>query len=329
MLADIHRHLGGSIKPEFVWDNIIKDNNRYRYLAESVQDLYGLMKCDMVKDRTMKAFLDKFRILDEIVWTEDLIDKSIKHVVDGIREEGLYGALIDFSINKYMRIGWHKTEAIKFIYDSFKRYADGIKIGLILSIKYESYPLSIEQYSRVIENDGIAECLCGIDFVGDENFYGNQVKPDTLQSLLRNWINNGKMVRAHVGEVGPIDNIESAIDVMKVTHIAHGIKITSDTKVIQKAIDNNIQFDLGISGNNYTGVSDISRHPVAEMLKQKLKITIGTDDPVQFDTTIHKEFDLLRNILKDQLPNSGYINNIMEVVRLNAIDSVNRYANIN
>lgn len=313
LIADVHRHLGGCIPPEFIWD-IIKSDSKYGYLASSLEDVIELVTCD-VHDRSMISFLNKFKILDEINWTEELIDASIKQIVDRMKSEGLYGALIDFSINKYMKIGWHKKEAIKFIKESFDKYKDNIKIGLVLSIKYESPPTTIKQYMEVIEDPEIAECLVGIDFVGNEHFYDK----DLIQKPLQAWAKYGKMTRVHVGEAGPIDNIRSAIEDLEVTNIAHGIKILQDQYLMSLAVNRDIQFDLGLIGNYYTGVSNTHDHPISDMIYNGLKVTIGTDDPVQFSTDIYSEFALLKKIYK-----YNDVERVIEDVRLNAVETIDR-----
>lgn len=312
-IADVHRHLGGSIKPEFVW-NIIKENPKYKYLASSQEDVERLMVCG--SDRSMTSFLNKFTVLDEIVWTEQLIDDSIKHILQGMKQENLYGALIDFSINKYMKIGWHKKEAIRFIKQSFDRHKENLKIGLVLSIKYENPSTTIKQYIDIIDEPDIVDCLAGIDFVGNEHFYDKNI----IQGPLQKWHKYGKMVRAHVGEAGPVENIKSAILDLKVTNIAHGIKILQEPELIEIAIDNDIQFDLGIKGNHCTGVSDIYDHPISDMIYNGLKVTIGTDDPVQFNTTMQNEFNIFRTIYKHR-----HIEDELDEMKKNAVDTIDKY----
>lgn len=84
--VDPHRHLGGSISTGFVWETIRKLN--LHYLAESYEDVLSQMTFANGEPRDFRRFLDKFRILDEIPWTEELIDQSVKSVCDGLADEG-------------------------------------------------------------------------------------------------------------------------------------------------------------------------------------------------------------------------------------------------
>jgi adenosine deaminase len=253
--------------------------------------------------KSFHRFLDKFKILDSITWTEDIIDQSIKSVCGELENDNIDYAMMDFSINKYMSIGWHKHEAIKFIKDRFDYYRKD-KIGLIISIKYESMLASQRQYSKLIENGIVHDSVIGIDLVGDEEMYDHTIWSD----LLKNWVSSNKLVRAHVGEFGPEENITTAIKNLSVTNIAHGIKI-SDNNLIQLAIDNNIYFDLGLTSNYFTGVVT-DEHPIANMINHGLKLTLGTDDPIICSTNLDKEYELAAKYVSDT---SNLVNNAIEL----------------
>lgn len=283
MRIDTHRHLGGSIPPTWVWDTI--QRRGWYYLAETHDDVIKAMVYDHNEPRNFYRFLDKFKILDKIIWDEELINSSIESIAKEIDRDDLDFVWLDFSINKYMhQMNWSKKEAVKFIYDSFEQYIPN-KVGLILSLKYESMRDGQKQYSKLIEDPEIAEMLFGIDLVGDEAYFDAEF----YRPIFTEWNNACKMVRAHVAESQPAMNAYEAITIMKVTNIAHGIKVCDKPDIISAAIDNDITFDLGMTSNFLTGVV-IDEHPVAKMMNHGLRVTLGTDDPIQCNTTLDGEF---------------------------------------
>lgn len=287
---DTHRHLGGCVPVSFVWDAVNKLG--LKHLAESEEDVRCQMTFCEGEKRTFHRFLDKFRILDEIVWTEELIDGSVKAICDGLAHEGIDYTWMDFSINKYMKVGWHKTEAIQFIYDSFQRHRPG-KVGLILSLKYESMRASQRQYAKLIEHEIAANCLIGIDLVGDEEHFD----ADFYAPLFADWNAARKITRAHAGESQAKENIGEAIRKLGVTNVAHGFKVIDDEDLIAMARERRITFDLAITSNDITGVWPLSRtHPGVLMLGHDLRCTLGSDDPVQCTTTLDDEFRTARAV---------------------------------
>lgn len=237
-------------------------------------------------------FLDKFKILDEIHWDEELINSSIAAVCQQLEEEGLDFCWLDFSINKYMgSMNWHKKEAIKFIHDSFHRHRPN-KVGLILSLKYESMRASQKQYAKLIDDPDIVDLLFGLDLVGDEAYFDYQF----YRPIFNQWNKANKMTRAHVAESQSADNGRDAIIHLSVSNIAHGLKMMNHQALIELARRTGVTFDLGISSNYLTGVwADMTQHPINKMLNNGLRVTLGTDDPVQTNSTLIGEFQLTKN----------------------------------
>lgn len=243
--------------------------------------------------RDFHLFLDKFRVLDHIRWDEDLIDSSIEAVCEEIEAEQLDFTWLDLSINKYLEpLNWHKKEAITFIYNSFEKYLPN-RVGIILSLKYESLRASQRQYAKLIEDPDICDMLFGLDLIGDEAHFDHIF----YEPIFRDWNKAGKMTRAHAAESQDAINGLNAIRYLKATNIAHGINMTKYPDMLKEARDNNVTFDLGISSNYITGVwSDPKDHPVRCMLDAGLNVTLGTDDPVQCGSSLDDEFQFASSI---------------------------------
>lgn len=292
-LIDPHRHLGGSISVECVW-NIIQKRQLY-HLASSIDDVRKSMTFDEDEPRGFHRFLDKFKILDEIDWDEELIEFSIKSVCDDLEKEGIDFCWLDFSINKYMRLKWSKIDAIEFIYNCFEKFRPD-KVGLVLSLKYESLQNLQKRYAGLIDDPRVTDILMGLDLVGDEEYFD----ADFYAPIFKEWRNARKMVRAHVGESQTAGNIRDTIIKLHATNIAHGIKCLNDISLTEMALAHNVTFDTAITSNYLTGVwSNPNYHPVLFMLDNNLSATIGSDDPIQCSTTLNAEFDIFNMICSD------------------------------
>jgi len=311
---DIHRHLGGSIGPECVW-KIIKNDN-LTFLAQSLEEVNKSMSFQNNETHNFQRFLQKFKILDNIEWNEENIALSIKSVCDGLKREKIDICWLDFSINKYMRLKWHKKEAIKFIYDRFKEYTP-CKIGLMLSLKYESLRRTQIEYAKLIEDPEVRDMIIGIDLVGDEQYFDHTF----YKPIFKEWKKHNKILRAHVGESQSAVNVYNAIHHMHITNIAHGIKCYSDEDILSKCKHDNISFDMAITSNYVTkSWIDKNFHPFMYMLENENMITIGSDDPVQCNTTLENELKICSQMLKDHHNYNRYkidkiINNAYEVVK--------------
>ena len=131
--------------------------------------------------------------------------------------------------------------------------------------------------------------------VGNEK----EMKKNNLEDFISPWKNKGKIIRAHVGEYGDERNIAYAVKIIKVNRIAHGICV-EDPNLISEIKDNNIPLDICISSNFLTSnVKHIMDHPLKRLLKQGLRVTIGTDDPTVFNTDMSKELRYCKLLLGD------------------------------
>lgn len=301
---DLHRHYGGCQSVEFVWE-AIRDNG-WTNLAETPDEVRNQMQFKHGEPREFLRFLQKFTILDNIIWSEELIDKSVQDVCKGIKAERLDYTWLRFSINKYMRdLKWSKSQAIKFIKDRCDEYLPGV-VGLIIALKYESDRTTQTELANLIDDPTVHDSVVGIDLVGDEQCFDYQF----YQPLIAQWVKSGKIVCAHVGESQARENIRSAI-AMGVSQIAHGVKAIEEPDLIRYANDCGVGFDMAVTSNLLTGLyKDLSEHPLRGFLDLGACVTIGTDDPTQCNTTLDNEFQ--------QLVLEGYNERELQTLRNNA-----------
>lgn len=324
-LVDCHRHLGGSFSYQFVWQTI-QQLGLY-YLAESLDDVVQAMTFAPQEPRGFHRFLDKFAILDKIEWTEELIDESIRAACGDLIDDGIDYTWMRFSINKYMTyLDWHRKDAILFVRDAFDRYAPG-RVGLVLSVKYESQRANQRQVAALIQDPDVADALVGIDLVGAEEYFD----PTFYRPLFCDWALANKRLFAHVGESQPASNIMAAMVELGVRDICHGIRAVSypdgsvklDGDVIAYALRHDVCFHLALSSNLLTGVLEREDlHPISALLVAGVKVTIGTDDPIQCSTSLRKEYDLLRGYLEMDGMSPKTIESYVRLVQTTAVERV-------
>jgi len=287
-------YFGGSITPE----TVIKIQDCQPELKNLVPNIERLWEIMTFKDDdgqyNFQRFLQKFHVLNHIRWDEHSIDIACEQVVCSLRDEGIDYSEIRFSIDKYLNyINWDEVEACLFFLHRLYHWGDtyNVKVGPILCIKHETPKKQALRLSKIINHWRIKDLLAGIDFVSDEAFFDSKY----VRQITRWWRMMGKGVLIHVGETQSAENVKKAIE-MGVDRIAHGITAANDPEILKMANDHGVVFDISLSSNLMTGVvTDLSKHPVKKMLEHGCTITIGTDDPVTFQTTLENEYNLLQN----------------------------------
>jgi adenosine deaminase len=104
----------------------------------------------------------------------------------------------------------------------------------------------------------------------------------------------GIPLTCHAGEWGGPAMVRETIRDLKVDRIGHGIGAIEDDELIHEIVDKDIVLEV-CPGSNVVlrAVSDWDSHPIARLRDAGVKVTVSTDDPPFFHTTMTHEYDML------------------------------------
>ena len=94
---------------------------------------------------------------------------------------------------------------------------------------------------------------------------------------------------AHAGEGTGSGDVRTALDVLKVDRIAHGIRAVEDPLLLEQLAESAVPLDVAITSNYRTHVVRTVPHPLRRLIDAGVRTSIGTDDPSLFRTTIQRE----------------------------------------
>ncbi|MCF0242292.1 MAG: adenosine deaminase [Treponema sp.] len=104
-------------------------------------------------------------------------------------------------------------------------------------------------------------------------------------------LKDGKHAVIHAGEdVGP-ESIWDAINLCHAERIGHGLTAMQDEKLMDKLAETKLPVEICITSNTFTKkiVTKAKDHPVKKYFDKGMIVTINTDDPVFFKTTMLEE----------------------------------------
>lgn len=150
--------------------------------------------------------------------------------------------------------------------------------------------------SRQCTVDYLEECLK--NFLGHREFYSIDLYGDELAQPIENFIpiyekaaENGLVLKAHVGEWGTAQDIVTAVKALHLNEVQHGIAAVQDEDVIDFLVENNIRLNITPSSNVLLGrVPDMAHHPIAQLYRRGVNVTINSDDVLIFDSDVSKEY---------------------------------------
>ena len=79
-----------------------------------------------------------------------------------------------------------------------------------------------------------------------------------------------------------------------VTRIGHGIRAIEDPALVRDLAEREVTLEVCPGSNIALGlVADWKSHPIARLADAGVRVTVSTDDPPFFDTTLAHEYEML------------------------------------
>lgn len=96
---------------------------------------------------------------------------------------------------------------------------------------------------------------------------------------------------AHAGETMGPESIWGAIKALNAARIGHGVRCLEDPALVDYLREHQIALEVCPTSNVCTGVSaDWASHPLKRLMDAGLLVTLNSDDPGMFNTTLTDEF---------------------------------------
>jgi aminodeoxyfutalosine deaminase len=130
--------------------------------------------------------------------------------------------------------------------------------------------------------------VVGVGIGGDEQ----KAPPELFRGVYSYAADNGLRLTAHAGETAPPESIWGALN-LRAERIGHGFTAGEDPDLIEELAYRQIPVEICLTSNVRTGVCKaIADHPVKSYFDQGVMITLNTDDPALFGTTLSREYQL-------------------------------------
>jgi aminodeoxyfutalosine deaminase len=110
---------------------------------------------------------------------------------------------------------------------------------------------------------------------------------------------HGLHLVAHAGETGGPEQVQDAIELLNVERIGHGIAAIRSPALMNTLVTRKIPLEICLTSNLCTNAlsiqlnsahSRIALHPLAKFFRHGIPITLSTDDPAMFHTTLLEEY---------------------------------------
>lgn len=104
----------------------------------------------------------------------------------------------------------------------------------------------------------------------------------------------GLKLTAHAGEFAGPDAIRDTLRDLGVARIGHGVRAIEDLALVDELAERGVVLEICPGSNIALGLyKDYRAHPIGQLYHREVKVTVSTDDPPFFHTTMAREYDML------------------------------------
>jgi adenosine deaminase len=285
--AELHVHLEGTLEPELIF--ALARRNGLTLPYGDIAELRSRYEFD-----DLQEFLDLYYAnMTVLQHREDFADLTDAYLARAA-ESGVRRAEVFFDLQAHTGRGVAATEALEGVNDalsrSYERY--GISSGLIVTfLRHLSAESAMEAYEQAVAS-GVP--LLGIGLCSTE--VGNPAS--RFREVFARAQADGLHTVAHAGEEGDASYVRDVLDALHVERVDHGVRVVGDVALIQRLVDEKIPLTVcPLSNVRLKGVSDLTEHPLADLLRSGVRVTVNSDDPAYFGGYLDDNVEAVKKAL--------------------------------
>lgn len=270
--AELHIHIEGSLEPEMIFALAQRNGVPLPYASvEALRAAYAFTH--------LQSFLDLYYAGASVLLTgQDFYDMAWAYF-ERAKADGVVRAELFFDPQTHTARG----VPMQAVIEGLRRACDdartrlGISADLILCFLRH---LSEDEALATLEDampwrDG---------FIGvglDSSEVGHP--PEKFARVFARARELGLHVVAHAGEEGPPAYVWSALDVLQVERIDHGVQAMHDAALMKRLVDTQMPLTVcPLSNVKLCVFNDLAQHNLGQMLDAGVRVSINSDDPAYF-----------------------------------------------
>jgi len=275
--AELHLHLEGSIDPATLLE--LRTRHGKHSTLDEISPLYHYTD--------FSGFLMAFKAITEDLRTADDYELITYRLMQKLKAENVLHAEV------YVSVGVCLLRKLDF--DAIR---EGLERGRIRGER--DYAVSLLWIYDAVRHFGVDEArrvaeiavrhksdsVVGFGIGGDERRAG----PELFRDVYAFAADQGLHLTAHAGETAGPESIWGALN-LKSERLGHVLTAIQDPELVEELSQRQIPVEICITSNLRTGCCRLpGDHPVRSYFDHGLMVTLNTDDPAIFETSLNHEY---------------------------------------
>lgn len=134
-------------------------------------------------------------------------------------------------------------------------------------------------------------CVVGFGIGGDEA----AAAPEIFREVYAYAAEHGLRRTAHAGESAGPASVLGALDALGAERIGHALTAWHDQELVARLAKEQVPVEVCVTSNLRTGCCKaLHQHPLRGYFDRGLKVTLASDDPAMFGTSLGREYQLVQ-----------------------------------
>jgi aminodeoxyfutalosine deaminase len=304
--VELHLHLEGSLRPATLFR--LAERNGVDVGATSAEELAERYSFDSFDDFAALFFAG----LSVLRTAEDFTDAVVALASELAEQNVRYAEVTTTPINHHRR-GVPLQEYRDGLDEGRRRARDefGVELGWVCDISRETEDPAAEFTVGFLLGRQAPDGVVGLGLGGVEAGF----PPELFASSFARARANGLAALPHAGETVGAESIWGAVRTLGAARIGHGIHCLEDPALVDYLGTHQIPLEIAITSNARLKLVDgVQAHPVTTLLDAGLIVTLNTDDPAYFQTTLTDELALAHRV-------HGLSREVLLALQLAALDA--------
>ena len=281
--AEIHCHIEGAASTELALQQAAKYN----------VDISRLIDGDAFIWSDFTSFLSAYDETANLFRTEEDYALLSQTYLTSIAEEGAIYSEIFISPDHARNAGLSVEAYVNGLGEGIRRakQSHGIEGRIIVTCVRHfggEQAVDVAHYAASRSHD----LITGFGMGGDERM-GSHADFARAFDIARD---AGLGITTHAGEVAGADSVVDALDHVRPSRIGHGVRAIEDKSVVDRLVDENIVLEVCPVSNVALSVfPDFAGHSLPALMEAGVKVTLNSDDPPFFATTLGREYEVAQS----------------------------------
>jgi aminodeoxyfutalosine deaminase len=281
--AELHLHLEGAIEPA----TLLAIQHSHGLKSATLADVEKLYQY-----ADFSGFLISFKEITEYLKEPADYELIAYRLMERLKSENIFHAEVYISVGVCL----FRKQNFAAIFEGLERGRErGARdFGVSLLWIFDA----VRQFGSA-EAQRVAELavlyqernVVGFGIGGDERKAG----PEIFREVYAYCAEHGLRLTAHAGETTGPESIWGALN-LHAERIGHALSACQDPDLIQELAERQIPVEICVTSNLKTGVcATLTDHPVKRYFEEGMMVTINSDDPVMFATSLSREYQILQD----------------------------------